>query len=210
VQAKVLTAIEDRCIRRIGGTRSIDVDVRIIAATNRSMHEAVASGEFREDLLHRLDLFRLDLPSLRDRGEDVLLLAERLLAQLCNKHRLPERKISEEGRRRLLAYRWPGNVRELAHELERELVFADSTALDFAHLPVDGMRREILDADPSDWLNPMYDFSKGEFVLDDAISRLVQIALKESDGNASQAARMLGVTRDFIRYRLHGDRKVKA
>ena len=210
VQAKVLTAIEDRCIRRIGGTRSIEVDVRIIAATNRSLHDAVASGEFREDLLHRLDLFRLDLPSLRERGEDTLLLAERLLAQLCQKHRLPERRISEEGRRRILAYRWPGNVRELAHELERGLVFSESAELDFTHLPVDGMRREILDADPSDWLNPMYDFSKGEFVLEDAINRLVQVALKASDSNTSQAARMLGVTRDFIRYRLHGNRKTKA
>ncbi len=204
IQAKVLTAIEDRTIRRIGGTRQIAVDVRVIAATNRDLRVAVESGEFREDLLHRLDLFRLRLPPLHERGDDILVLAERLLTQLCARHRLPPRRITEEGRRRLLAYRWPGNVRELAHELERGLVFEDSAALDFAHLPGGS---EFPAADPSDWLNPGYDFSHGGFVLDDAVNRLVQLALKQADGNASQAARMLGVTRDFIRYRLYGDRK---
>ncbi|WP_372806935.1 sigma-54-dependent transcriptional regulator [Pontiella sp.] len=207
IQAKVLTAIEDRNIRRIGGTRNIEVDVRVIAATNRDLRAAVASGDFREDLLHRLDLFRLRLPALRERGEDLLLLADRLLAQLCRRHRLPVRQITEEGKRRLLAYRWPGNVRELAHELERGLVFEDSAALDFARLLAEDSQTTAATLDPSDWLNPAYDFSKGEFVLEDATNRLVQIALKKADGNASQAARMLGVTRDFIRYRLHGDRK---
>ena len=207
IQSKVLMAIEDRNIRRIGGTQPIRVDVRVIAATNRNLHEAVEAGEFRDDLLHRLDLFRLELPALHKRGEDILILAERLLAQLCRKHRLPVRTITEEGKRRLLAYRWPGNVRELAHELERGLVFEDSAALDFGHLPGDGGFTNVSTADPADWLNPGYDFTTGKFVLEDAINRLVQIALKKSGENVSQAARMLGVTRDFIRYRLHGDRK---
>ncbi|VGO22612.1 sigma-54-dependent transcriptional regulator [Pontiella sulfatireligans] len=206
VQAKVLMAIEDRNIRRIGGTRQIEVDVRVIAATNRDMHGAVESGEFREDLLHRLDLFRLNLPALHERGEDLLVLAERLLAQLCLRHRFPLRQITEDGKRRMLAYRWPGNVRELAHELERGLVFEDTAALDFAHLPGEGVDSRTA-ADPGDWLNTGYDFSAEGFVLEDAINRLVQLALKQAGGNVSQAARMLGVTRDFIRYRLHGDRK---
>ena len=207
IQSKVLTAIEDRTIRRIGGTRQIEVDVRVIAATNRNLHDAVESGEFREDLLHRLDLFRLNLPALRERGEDILILAERLLAQLCQRHRLPMRQITEEGKRRLMAYRWPGNVRELAHELERGLVFEDSASLDFSRLSAGGMQSNTEMAGSSDWLNTGYDFSKEEFVLEDAINRLVQLVMRQSGGNASQAARMLGVTRDFIRYRLHGDRK---
>lgn len=207
VQAKVLTAIEDRTIRRIGGTRQIEVDVRIIAATNRNLHDAVESGEFREDLLHRLDLFRLNLPSLHERGEDILVLTQQLLARLCQRHRLPMRQITEEGKQRLIAYRWPGNVRELAHELERGLVFEDAAVLDFAHLPSDGMPKDLVLTDRSDWLNPGFDFETGEFVLEDAVNRLVQLALKKAGGNASKAARMLGVTRDFIRYRLHGDRK---
>ncbi len=207
IQSKVLTAIEDRNIRRIGGTRQIEVDVRLITATNRDLHDAVASGEFREDLLHRLDLFRIILPSLRERGEDILLLAERLLVQLCQRHRLPVRRITEEGKQRLMAYRWPGNVRELAHELERGLVFEDSASMDFSRLSSSGAQAISGMADSSDWLNPGYDFTKEEFVLEDAVNRLVQVALKQSGGNASAAARMLGVTRDFIRYRLHGDRK---
>lgn len=204
LQAKVLTAIEDRTIRRIGATRQIEVDVRVIAATNLNLHKAVESGEFREDLLHRLDLFRLDLPALRERGKDILILTERLLEQLCRRHRLPMRQITEKGKQRLLTYSWPGNVRELAHELERGLVFEDSAALDFNHLPGHSPAEP---SQTSDWLNPGYDFSNEEFVLEDAINRLVQLCLKQAEGNMSQAARMLGVTRDFIRYRLHGDRK---
>lgn len=207
VQAKVLTAIEDRHIRRIGGTRNIEVDVRVIAATNRSLQDAVDSGEFREDLMHRLDLFRLNLPALHERGNDILLLSERLLNQLCIRHRLPLRQITEAGKQRLLNYRWPGNVRELAHELERGLVFEDSALLDFSHLPSANAQSERPALDSSDWLNPDYDFEGADFVMEDAINRLVQLALKKAEGNASKAARMLGVTRDFIRYRLHGDRK---
>lgn len=209
VQAKVLTAVEDRTIRRIGGTKGIGVDVRVIAAASRELREAAAAGEFRDDLLHRLDLFRLDLPALRERGDDILNLAELLLRKLCIRHRIPQRQITQEGKRRLLTYSWPGNVRELAHELERELVFEDSAALDFSRIPVSGNGLNEMQ-DPSDWLNPNYDFSRGEFVLEDAVNRLVQLALKKSGGNASAAARMLGVTRDFIRYRLHGDRKDKS
>ena len=205
LQAKVLMALEDRKIRRLGGNRQIEVDVRIIAATSRELRTAVAAGEFREDLLHRLDLYRVNLPALRERGEDILRLAEHLMAQLCRQHRLPRRQITEPGQQRLLAYRWPGNVRELAHELERGLVFEDEAALDFAHLPGEG--RVTPAVVPGDWLNPGFVFPEQGFVLEDAINRLVQLGLKQSGANVSQAARRLGVTRDFLRYRLYGDRK---
>ncbi len=207
LQAKVLTAIEDRKIRRLGGNRQIEVDVRVIAATSRDLRRAVESGEFREDLLHRLDLFRVNLPPLRERGEDILKLAEHLLEQLCRQHRLPRRQLTAEGRRRLRAYRWPGNVRELAHELERGLVFEESATLNFAHLPGSAAQPGETQAVQGDWLNAGFRFPESGFVLEDAMNRLVQLALKQSGGNASQAARLLGVTRDFIRYRLHGDRK---
>ena len=209
IQAKVLMAIEDRKIRRVGGTRQIEVDVRIVAATSRDLRGAVESGEFREDLLHRLDLLRANLPPLRERGDDVIKLAERLLAQLCRQHRLPPRQITEAGKSRLVAHRWPGNVRELAHELERGLVFEDSAALDFAHLPGGAARSNPALAAPDDWLNSCYKFPDEGFAIEDAINRLVQLALNQAGGNVSCAARMLGVTRDFIRYRLHGDRRDK-
>ena len=207
IQTKVLMAIEDGRIRRLGGVRQIEVDVRIIAATSRDLRGAVESGEFREDLLHRLDLFRVNLPPLRDRGDDILKLAELLLAQLCRKHRLPSRQITEAGKRRLLADRWPGNVRQLAHELERALVFEDSSALDFANLPGGAEPSSPASGTPGDWLSAGYEFPDEGFVLEDAVNRLVQLALRQSGGNVSSAARMLGVTRDFVRYRLHGDRR---
>ena len=207
IQAKVLMAIEDRKIRRLGGTRQIDVDVRIIAATSCDLRVAVAAGEFREDLLHRLDLFRANLPPLRDRGDDILKLAELLLAQLCRQHRLPSRQITEGGKQRLLACRWSGNVRELAHELERGLVFEDSAALDFANLSADPSCASPTLTDSGDWLNSCYKYPDEGFNLEDAINRLVQRALNQASGNVSCAARMLGVTRDFVRYRLHGDRR---
>src|SRR5437762_13327663 len=102
LQAKVLTAIEDRRIRRLGGTREIPVDIRIIAATNRELKQLVAEGRFREDLLHRLDLFRLHLAPLRERGADTLKLADTLLARLHQRHRLPRKAISESGKKRLM------------------------------------------------------------------------------------------------------------
>src|SRR5213075_1883325 len=113
LQAKVLTSIEDRKIRRLGGTREMPVDARIIAATNRDLKQLVVEGKFREDLFHRLDLFRLRIPPLRERGEDILKLAESLLGRLHERHRLPRKTISETGKQRLISYAWPGNVREL-------------------------------------------------------------------------------------------------
>jgi two-component system response regulator AtoC len=210
LQAKVLTAIEDRKIRRLGGNRQIEVDVRVMAATSRNLNEAVESGEFRQDLLQRLDLFRVHLPPLRERGEDILKFAAHLLAQLCRYHRLPPRQITEQGKQRLLGYRWPGNVRELAHELERGLVFEESATLDFRHLPGSTSPRDHKLAATDDWLNPGFRFPGEGFALEDATNRLVQLALKQAGGNVSHAARMLGVTRDFVRYRLHGDRKEKS
>src|SRR6185503_14207148 len=115
LQAKVLKAIEDHRIRRLGGTQEIPVDARLIAATNQDLKQLVAAGKFREDLYHRLDLFRIQIPPLRERGSDILKLAERLIARLCQRHRLPVKNISTAGQRRLNAYAWPGNVRELAH-----------------------------------------------------------------------------------------------
>src|SRR5262249_11441501 len=116
-QAKVLSAIQDRRIRRGGGTKIIPVDAGVIAGTHPDLKELVAQGHFREDLYHRLDLYRVSLPPLRERGEDILRLAELLVRRLCQRHRLVPRVITSSGAQRLRAYSWPGNVRELAHEL---------------------------------------------------------------------------------------------
>jgi DNA-binding NtrC family response regulator len=127
---------------------------------------------------------------------------------LCRQHRLPSRQITEGGKQRLLACRWPGNVRELAHELERGLVFEDSAALDFSNLSAGPSCTSPELVVPGDWLNSCFNYPEEGFNLEDAINRLVQRALNQASGNVSCAARMLGVTRDFVRYRLHGDRRV--
>ncbi|HWN95536.1 MAG TPA: sigma-54 dependent transcriptional regulator [Methylomirabilota bacterium] len=202
LQAKVLKAIEDRRIRRLGGNKEIPVDVRVIAATNRDLKPLVSAGQFREDLLHRLDLFRVRIPALRERGDDGAKLAELLMERICKRHRLPRRQITAAGRQRLRAHEWPGNVRELSHELERAVVFEESDELDFAHLGDAAGARAAMD--PSDWFNPAFTFPAQGFLLEGAIDRLIDRALAQSGNNVSAAARLLGVSRDYLRYRLAG------
>jgi DNA-binding NtrC family response regulator len=207
LQAKVLTAIEDRRIRRLGGNKQITVDARVLAASHRDLKALMAAGQFREDLYHRLDLFRLWLPPLRERGADIVRLAEGLLLGLCQRYRVPAKRISAEGQRRLLAYAWPGNVRELAHELERAVAFTEGTDLHFEHLPVAPLSA-VGPAEPgaagTDWLNERFVFPAEGFSLDAAIDRLVRLALRQAGDNVSAAARLLGVSRDVVRYRLAG------
>jgi DNA-binding NtrC family response regulator len=200
IQAKVLTAIEDRKIRRVGATKPMAVDVRLIAATSRDLKQWVAQGRFREDLFQRLDLFRVVLPPLKDRGQDIVKLAEVLALRLCQKHRLEVRTISGPAKERLMKYAWPGNVRELAHELERAIVFEDKTQLEFLHL---GASPQSLPAgDNPDWLNPSFRLPEQGFSLNAAIDCLVDLAMTQAQGNISAAARLLGMPRDFVRYRL--------
>jgi DNA-binding NtrC family response regulator len=214
IQAKLLTVLEDHRIRRVGGSKNIAVDVRVIAATNQGLRQLVAQGGFRSDLLHRLDLFRLSIPPLRDRGADLLPLAASLMEGIAVRHRLSVRSISETGRRRLLGYGWPGNVRELAHELERALVFEDGEALNFDSLlgagggspenppTVTSLGLGGAHAGIDSWWNPGFQFPEQGFDLEEAILHIIRAALEQSGGNVSAAGRRLGVSRDYLRYRL--------
>jgi DNA-binding NtrC family response regulator len=208
LQAKVLTAVEDHKIRRVGGSKEIPVDVRIIAATNRNLPDAVSKGEFREDLYHRLDLFSIDIPPLRERGGDIMSLADMFLDQLSRRHRVQRKSISASGRKALLSYPWPGNVRELAHELERAIVFDEANSLDFESLSRRRLTAAIAansaKAPGSDWFNDAYVFPPEGFSLEDGIMRMINHALKQTNQNVSAAARLLGVSRDYLRYRLSG------
>jgi DNA-binding NtrC family response regulator len=201
-QAKLLKAIEDRTIRRVGGNRAIPVDCRIIAATNADLRELVASGRFREDLLHRLDLFRVRIPPLRERGDDIVPLAEALAARIARNYGLTPMPIPTIGRKRLRMHRWPGNVRELAHEIERSLVF-DDDQLTFSLLAT--AQAGNAEANGPTWVAPDFELPATGFSLDAAIDGLIRRAIAQCDGNVSAAARLLGVTRDFIRYRLKTD-----
>jgi len=197
LQAKVLTAIEDHQIRRVGSNKTLQIDVRLIAATNRDLKELVAEGRFRQDLYHRLDLFRILVPPLRQRGPDIIQLAEVFMRRLCQRHRLPIKRITSQGQTRLLNYPWPGNVRELLHELERAIVFEEGSEVDFPHLtPLESSPKND---DPHGAL--LNEFQREGFSIDSVIDRLIDIALEKSGGNVSAAARLLSVPRDYIRYR---------
>ena len=203
LQSKVLTAIEDRRIRRVGGNKPIAVDARIIAATNRNLHTLIQEGKFREDLYHRLDLFHITIPPLRQRGDDIFKLADILLDQLSKRHRIAK-TIGAAGRKNLQQYPWPGNVRELAHELERAIVFEDGAELQFESLSRRTVNRTPGSLDASEWFNENFVFPPDGFSLEAAIMRLIRHALTQSKENVSGAARLLGVSRDYLRYRLSG------
>ncbi len=208
IQAKVLTAIEDGKVRRVGGNREISVNVRLIAATNKDLRQLSDAGLFREDLYHRLDLLRLSIPPLRERGRDIARFAEQLLKGLAERYRVDKPVISKIGVDRLTRYPWPGNVRELAHELERSIVLGDGRELDFARLDEEtGSLPPAIgggESQSTDWLNEDWAVPTEGFDLEEAIDRLIGIALEQAGGNVSSAARLLGVKRDYIRYRLSG------
>ncbi|MDG0963742.1 MAG: sigma-54 dependent transcriptional regulator [Opitutales bacterium] len=201
-QAKVLLAIENGVIRRVGGTKEIKVNIRIIAAANQDLRQMIQSREFREDLFHRLDLLRINIPELKTRGTDILPLANHFLTSLSNKYRLPVPKISKSSEAYIVRHEWTGNTRELIHDLERALVMAEKGQdLELSNDPESGLKNNILAAQ-NDWLNPSFVFPKDGFDLEKEMIRLIERAISQANGNISEAARLLGVPRDFIRYRL--------
>jgi DNA-binding NtrC family response regulator len=127
------------------------------------------------------------------------------MEQLCHRHRLPRKTITVLGRKNLLGHAWPGNVRELSHELERAIVFEEGQELDFQHLQ-NAPTATAASGQTNDWLNPGFAFPDQGFSLEAAISRLIQLALRQTNQNVSAAARLLGVSRDYIRYRLSGQK----
>ncbi len=199
-QAKLLTAIEDGVIRRLGGARELRVDVRVIAASNQPLAALVREGKFREDLFHRLHLLQVTLPPLRERNGDIVPLARHLLAGLAAKHRLGALTFSPAAEAGLLAHAWPGNIRELAHEIERAVIFAAGPTLDLATLGPPGTARG--ETATAAWRNPAWRLPESGFAVDQVIDALVAEALRDTHQNVSAAARRLGVTREFLRYRL--------
>lgn len=206
VQSKVLTAIEDRTIRRLGSNKSKPVDVKLITASIQDLRQLVASGDFREDLYHRLNLLLIQIPPLRARGDDIIALANQFLTQLTRKYKRPPISISKEGQKRLLSYSWPGNVRELSNELERSLILGNNDSLDFSYLSSltgnDSTQPVVPPGTPLDWLHPDWQFPEKGFSLEEAIHRFIQMALEQTGNNVSAAGRLLDVPRDYIRYRL--------
>jgi DNA-binding NtrC family response regulator len=212
LQGKLLKAVEERTVRRVGGIRDRRIDVRILAATNRDLERAAQREQFRRDLYFRLAVIILHLPPLRERGDDVLLMAEHYLERFNAKYGKQVREIDPSARELLLAYPWPGNVRELSHVIERAVLWSRGPTLDAAHLSLttppsaqeDGDRPDPLPTAAVDpgaggagaGLPPVgMDLERWERTL-------IEQALRECDGNQTRAAQRLGITRDTLRYRL--------
>ena len=198
LQAKLLRILEERSFRRVGGTKDITVDVRVIAASNRDLRQAVDSGTFRKDLYYRLQVVTITLPPLRDRREDIPLLARHFLGYFSRefKKRLPH--LSSEAERLLVQYEWPGNVRELRNVIERAMILEDTGDLLPGHLPP-----EIGGLAPSSALPaPTFRLPETGVVLEEVEREFVRQALALTRGNQTRAARLLGLTRDELRYRV--------
>jgi DNA-binding NtrC family response regulator len=198
LQGKLLRAIEDRTVRRVGGIRDRKIDVRILAATNRDLERDAQQDRFRKDLYFRLAVILLQLPPLRERGDDVLLLADHFLQVYAVKYGRPVTSISDTARRDLMTYPWPGNVRELSHVLERAVLWSQGKELDAEHLSLtmpDRAREAGKAGRPAEVEGDGLDLEGTERAL-------IERALSEARGNQTRAAQLLGISRDTLRYRL--------
>ncbi|MCR0982706.1 sigma-54-dependent transcriptional regulator [Roseomonas populi] len=200
VQVKLLRLLEDRTVRRLGSVRDREVDVRFITATHRPLEELVAEGRFRADLLYRLRVVTFAVPPLRERGEDIPMLAEHFLALSARRYGKPVPRLDAAARAAVARHPWPGNVRELRNAMEQAalsseggVVSPDDFALVAVRVPLPGPAPSNVDV-------------AEDATLASAELALIQRAMRRAEGNVSRAARDLGITRDTLRYRLakHG------
>lgn len=195
LQAKLLKVIEERTVRRLGGTRSELVDVWVISATNSDLHAAIRERRFREDLYHRLCVVPLSLPPLRTRGKDILLLAEHFLTRVCADYGLQRLTLSEDARECLMGHPWHGNVRELANVIERAALMCESTRITATLLD---LKREDVTI-PAAAAFPRTPAAEGARSLDAVVRDHLQSVLDQYGGNISRSASVLGVARNTLR-----------
>ncbi len=198
-QAKLLKVLENKSFKRVGGIKDIDVDLRIIAATNKTLGEEVKKGNFREDLFYRLKVVPIPLPPLRERSDDVLLLAKYFINSFNREFRKNVKGISRDTECLFLEYHWPGNVRELKNVIERAMILENEEFILPEHLPIEvcsdnGGRGEQNDADVK--LPP------GGIDIEKVEKELIRQALDTTRGNQTKAAKLLNLTRDTLRYRM--------
>lgn len=193
MQAKLLRVLQEKSFERVGGTETLSVDVRVIAATNRQLDEAIKKGFFREDLFYRLNVIHIHLPPLRERKEDIPLLAKQFVQKFGAAYHVE--KISPEAMDMLYSYNWPGNVRELQNVIERSAIICRGNEIKAEHLP-----RE-LNAPQKFTSDVVIDFPNGGISLEELEKELILKALEKSGGNQTKAAQLLGITRSALLYR---------
>lgn len=201
LQAKLLTAIEEKRVRRLGGRQGVSVDVQIIAATHSDLPKMVREGQFREDLFHRLNIITVTIPRLHERGHDVVLLAESFLKSLCREYGIPVRALTADAKEWMLAYSWPGNVRELRNQIERIVLLENDDVVRASHfrastedspgLVVKKKGSQLRLTLPEDGL-----------CFTDLEREVLREALERCGGNVSRAARFLSMSRQTLMYRM--------
>ncbi len=184
LQAKLLHVLQTRTVTRIGSNKAIPVDIRLLAATNRNLEQMVADGDFREDLLYRMNTIQLIASPLRERGNDILLLADFYLDRYANRYAKEGLQLAEKTKKKLLQYKWPGNVRELQHSMEKAVILSDNEVLQ----PEDFFFQATINK--VDQLSGMN--------LSDVEKQLIKGALKRHEGNMSAVAKELGITRPTL------------
>jgi DNA-binding NtrC family response regulator len=184
LQAKLLAALENREITRIGSNQPIPIDIRLICATNKDLPALVAKGLFREDLLYRINTIQIEVPPLRERGDDILALADFFLKKYAWKYDKPTLKFNHQAQEKLLKYSWPGNIRELEHSIEKAVILSENNVLkadDFFLKPLGGAKQE-----------------EDTLKLEEMEKRFILRALEKNPGNVSAAADQLGITRQTL------------
>ena len=188
LQSKLLSAIENRQITRIGSNQLITIDIRLICATNRNLEDMVSEGLFREDLLYRINTIQVELPPLRDRGNDIIILTDFFLKKYSFKYNKPNLKINQQANDKLLKYAWPGNIRELQHTIEKAVILSETSIL----------KPDDLNLRQSNYVSTNNPFT----TLEEMEKQMIQQALEKNNGNFTAAADQLGITRQTLYNRL--------
>jgi DNA-binding NtrC family response regulator len=184
LQAKLLAAIQNRQISRIGSNQTIPIDIRLICATNKKLESMVHEGLFREDLLYRINTIQIEVPPLRERGNDILVLTDFFLKKYSSKYSKPSLKINQQAQDKLLKYSWPGNIRELQHTIEKAVILSEGNVLkadDFFMKQVFSGRT-----------------NETELTLEEMEKRMINLAIEKNNGNLSVAADQLGISRQTL------------
>ena len=194
IQVKLLRVLQEREFERLGGTKTLKVDVRLIAATNRDLRAALEEGTFREDLYYRLNVVAIDIPPLREHKEDIPGLVDFFLKKYAREMNKPVSKISQQALKLLMEFHWPGNIRELENVIQRAVTLSDGPLVDVPDIQLDVAAAKATGA--SNHLLPP------GMTLDQWEEEAIREALRRADNNKSQAARLLGLSRNALRYRL--------
>jgi len=211
VQAKLLRALEERRIERLGGNETIPVDVRVVSATHRALEQEIVTGNFRADLFYRLQVVTIDIAPLRERREDIPLLAETFVRRAAERYKLPPRDISASALRRLIEYRWPGNVRELRNTIERAVILAEGKNLEAGDLPTE-ITADTSGSKPANAEEQPVPLGAHELAVPFTADfradrreferRYITRCLDHSGGNVTRAAAILGMHRQSLQHKL--------